>query len=87
MTTKELLENIMKDNRKFECYPYENFSFKNKNGIINILKNMNYYINLFDMSNLTKEDKKQVLSYVYDLIITLDDLVNELEKDNENESK
>lgn len=85
MTSKEVLENIMKDNRKFECYPYENFSFKNKNGVINILKNMNYYIKLFDINNLNKEERKEILSYVYDVIITLDELVNELEKDSSNE--
>lgn len=54
----------------------------NKNLIINNLKYMNNYFISIDTSKLNNEDKKLILSYVYDLIITLDDLVNELEKDN-----
>ena len=49
--------------------------------IIEYLKYMNYYLNSIKTDELSKEDRKQILSYVYDLIITLDDLVNELEKD------
>ena len=61
--------------------------FTDKDRIINTLINFNYKITLINTDDLSKEDKKQILSYVYDLIITLDDLVNELEKDNQNESK
>ena len=59
--------------------------FTDKDRIINTLINFNYKITLINTDDLSKEDKKQILSYVYDLIITLDDLVNELEKDNQNE--
>lgn len=55
--------------------------------IINTLINFNYKIKTIKTDELSKEDKKQILSYVYDVIITLDDLVNELEKDEQNESK
>lgn len=54
--------------------------------IIGHLKYMNYYLKSLINHKLTKEEKEQILSYVYDLIITLDYLVNELEKDNQNES-
>ena len=59
--------------------------FTDKDRIINTLINFNYKITLINTDDLSKEDKKQILSYVYDLIITLDDLVNELEKDSPNE--
>ena len=53
--------------------------------IINTLINFNYKIKTIKTEELTKEEKEQILSYVYDVIITLDDLVNELEKDSSNE--
>ena len=53
-----------------------------KESIITDLRIINYAIKSIKTDELSKEDKKQILSYVYDLIITLDDLVNELEKDN-----
>lgn len=53
--------------------------------IINALINFIYKIKTIKTDELTKEEKEQILSYVYDLIITLDDLVNELEKDSSNE--
>ena len=59
--------------------------FNDKVRIINTLINFNYKITLINTNELSKEDKKQILSYVYDVIITLDDLVNELEKDSPNE--
>lgn len=59
--------------------------FTDKDRIINTLINFNYKITLINTNELSKEDKKQILSYVYDVIITLDDLVNELEKDSPNE--
>lgn len=58
----------------------------NKKLIINNLKYMNNYFISIDTSKLNNEDKKQILSYVYDVIITLDKLVDELEKANQNES-
>ena len=59
--------------------------FTDKDRIINTLINFNYKITLINTNELSKEDKKQILSYVYDVIITLDDLVNELEKESPNE--
>ena len=59
--------------------------FTDKDRIINTLINFNYKITLINTDELSKEDKKQILSYIYDVIITLDDLVNELEKDSPNE--
>ena len=59
--------------------------FTDRDRIINTLINFNYKIALINTDELTKEEKEQILSYVYDVIITLDDLVNELEKDNQNE--
>ena len=59
--------------------------FNDKVRIINTLINFNYKITLINTDELTKDDKKQILSYVYDVIITLDNLVNELEKDSPNE--
>lgn len=53
--------------------------------IIGHLKYINYYLKSLTNHKLTKEERKEILSYVYDLIITLDDLVNELEKDSPNE--
>lgn len=53
--------------------------------IIGHLKYINYYLKSLNNHKLTKEERKEILSYVYDLIITLDDLVNELEKDSPNE--
>ena len=58
---------------------------KDKNFVIGQLKHITYYLKSIKTDELSKEDKKQILSYVYDLIITLDDLVNELEKDSPNE--
>lgn len=55
--------------------------------IIGHLKYINYYLKSLINHKLTKEERKEILSYVYDVIITLDDLVNELEKDNQNESE
>lgn len=76
MTTKEL-EKIM--NSSTYGLSVEKYL------IIGHLKYINYYFKSLINHELTKEDKKQILSYVYDLIITLDDLVNELEKDSPNE--
>ena len=56
-----------------------------KESIITDLRIINYAIKSIKTDELSKEDKKQILSYVYDLIITLDDLVNQLEKDSPNE--
>ena len=56
-----------------------------KESIITDLRIINYAIKSIKTDELSKEDKKQILSYVYDVIITLDDLVNELEKDSPNE--
>lgn len=53
--------------------------------IIGHLKYINYYLKSLINHKLTKEERKQILSYVYDVIITLDELVNELEKDSSNE--
>lgn len=53
--------------------------------IIGHLKYISYYLKSIKTDELSKDDKKEILSYVYDLIITLDDLVNELEKDSPNE--
>ena len=53
--------------------------------IIGHLKYITYYLKSIKTDELSKEDKKQILSYVYDVIITFDDLVNELEKDSPNE--
>lgn len=55
--------------------------------IIGHLKYITYYLKSIKTEELTKEERKEILSYVYDLIITLDDLVNKLEKDTQNESK
>ena len=59
--------------------------FTDRDRIINTLINFNYKITLINTVELSKEDKKQILSYVYDVIITLDNFVNELEKDSSNE--
>ena len=80
MNSKEILEKI----NKLSSY---GLIFTDKVRIINTLINFNYKITLINTDELTKDDKKQILSYVYDVIITLDELVNELEKDNQNESK
>ena len=53
--------------------------------IINTLINFIYKIKTINTDELSKEERKEILSYVYDVIITLDDLVNELEKDSPNE--
>ena len=76
MTTKEL-EKIMNSS----TYGLS----AEKYFIIGHLKYMTHYLKSIKTDELSKEDKKQILSYVYDLIITLDDLVNELEKDSPNE--
>lgn len=76
--TKEELERI----NKLSSY---GLVFTDKDRIINTLINFNYKITLINTDELSKEDKKQILSYVYDLIITLDKLVDELEKDSPNE--
>ena len=78
MNSKETLEKI----NKLLSY---GLIFTDKDRIINTLINFNYKITLINTDELSKEDKKQILSYVYDVIITLDDLVNELEKDSPNE--
>ena len=78
MNSKETLEKI----NKLLSY---GLIFNDKVRIINTLINFNYKITLINTDELSKEDKKQILSYVYDVIITLDDLVNELEKDSPNE--
>ena len=78
MNSKETLEKI----NKLSSY---GLIFNDKVRIINTLINFNYKITLINTDELTKDDKKQILSYVYDVIITLDDLVNELEKDSSNE--
>ena len=78
MTSKEELEKI----NKLLSY---GLIFNDKVRIINTLINFNYKITLINTDELTKDDKKQILSYVYDVIITLDDLVNELEKESPNE--
>ena len=77
MTTKEL-EKI----KQFSSY---GLVFTDKDRIINTLRNFIFKIKSIKTDELSKEDKKQILSYVYDLIITLDDLVNQLEKDSPNE--
>ena len=77
MTTKEL-EKI----NKLSSY---GLVFNDKDRIINTLRNFIYKIKSINTNELSKEERKEILSYVYDLIITLDDLVNELEKDNQNE--
>ena len=78
MNSKETLEKI----NQLSSY---GLIFNDKVRIINTLINFNYKITLINTDELTKDDKKQILSYVYDVIITLDDLVNELEKDSSNE--
>lgn len=78
MNSKETLEKI----NKLLSY---GLIFNDKVRIINTLINFNYKITLINTDELTKDDKKQILSYVYDVIITLDNLVNELEKDSPNE--
>lgn len=87
---------MRKDNKELETfYRIEKINklssyglvFTDRDRIINTLINFNYKITLINTDELSKEDKKQILSYVYDVIITLDDLVNELEKDEQNESK
>ena len=78
MNSKEILEKI----NKLSSY---GLIFTDKDRIINTLINFNYKITLINTDELTKDDKKQILSYVYDVIITLDNLVNELEKDSPNE--
>ena len=78
MNSKETLEKI----NKLLSY---GLIFNDKVRIINTLINFNYKITLINTDELSKEDKKQILSYVYDVIITLDNLVNELEKDSPNE--
>ena len=78
MNSKETLEKI----NQLSSY---GLIFTDKDRIINTLINFNYKITLINTDELTKDDKKQILSYVYDVIITLDELVNELEKDSPNE--
>ena len=80
MNSKETLEKI----NQLSSY---GLIFTDKDRIINTLINFNYKITLINTDELTKDDKKQILSYVYDVIITLDEIVNELEKDNQNESE
>lgn len=60
---------------------------KEKIYAINLLKCINYEIISINTDKLTEEESKEVLSYVYDLIITLDKLVDKLEniKDSPNE--
>ena len=75
--TEEELEKIM-NSSTYELRVVKYF-------IIGHLKYITYYLKSIKTDELSKEDKKQILSYVYDVIITLDDLVNELEKDSPNE--
>ena len=84
---EEFKENTKKSLEKIKQLSSYGLVFTDKDRIINTLINFNYKITLINTDELSKEDKKQILSYVYDVIITLDDLVNELEKDNQNESK
>lgn len=87
MTTKEVkdLETMRID--KINQLSSYGLVVDNRDRIINTLINFIYKIKSIKTDELSNEDKKQILSYVYDVIITLDDLVNELEKDNQNESK
>ncbi len=82
---EELKENSKKSLEKIKQLSSYGLVFTDRDRIINTLINFNYKITLINTDELSKEDKKQILSYVYDVIITLDDLVNELEKDNQNE--
>lgn len=52
---------------------------KEKIYAINLLKCINYEIISINTDKLTEEESKEVLSYVYDLILTLDKLVGKLE--------
>ena len=90
MTKEELeetKENTKKSLEKINQLLSYGLVFTDKDRIINTLRNFIYKIISINTDELSKEDKKQILSSVYDVIITLDDLVNELEKDNQNESK
>ena len=82
---EELKENTKKSLEKINKLSSYGLVFTDKDRIINTLINFNYKITLIKTDEISKEDKKQILSYVYDLIITLDDLVNQLEKDSPNE--
>ena len=84
---EELKENSKKSLEKINQLSSYGLVFTDRDRIINTLINFNYKITSIKTDVLSKEDKKQILSYVYDVIITLDDLVNELEKDNQDESK
>ena len=48
--------------------------------IIGHLKYTTNYLKSIKTDELSKEDKKQILSYVYDVIITFDDLVKQVEE-------
>ena len=89
MTSKEALEEF-KENTKKSLEKIKQFSsyglvFTDRDRIINTLRNFIFKIKSINTDELSKEDKKQILSYVYDVIITLDDLVNELERNLPNE--
>lgn len=55
--------------------------------IINTLKTIDLYIQTIDTSKLNEIKSKNILSYVYDVILTLDEFVDKLEniKDSPNE--
>ena len=84
---EELKENTKKSLEKIRQFSSYGLVFTDRDRIINTLRNFIFKIKSINTDELSKEDKKQILSYVYDVIITLDDLVNELEKDNQDESK
>ena len=82
---EELKENTKKSLEKIKQLSSYGLVVTDKDRIINTLRNFIFKIKSINTDELSKEDKKQILSYVYDVIITLDDLVNELEKDSPNE--
>ena len=47
--------------------------------IINTLKTIDLYIQTIDTSKLNEIKSKHILSYVYDVILTLDEFVDKLE--------
>lgn len=85
MSEEELKEITKKSLEKINKLSSYGLVFNYSERIINTLRNFIYKIKSIKTEELTKEERKEILSYVYDLIITLDDLVNELEKDNQNE--
>ena len=80
------------DNKYYSIEKINKFSsyglvLTDRDRIINALINFIYKIKLIKTDELSKEDKKQILSYVYDVILTLDEFVDKLEniKDSPNE--